>query len=293
MAKATTSKAKTTAVVKASKQDQGLDEYGEYQPEDIERKPPSIPAAKRPPIGRIAGSMIWIHGLPKVGKTTFANNFPGVWFWATEPGQNWIQTHEPTVIHDWGYFLEMCDYVQTNKPTRFGDGEPIHTICFDTVDLLHKMCADSVAADLSVEELSELGHGKGWYRLNNEFERVITKIRRWPFNLVCISHSKQKPFKTRGREVHRWEPDIGTGGARTLSAAADLIGYAHVGVTAERSEDGGYTGNDIETRLLQCHPSPDVVAGGRMVQRLPHKIELDYQVFMDYLTGKRSPEDDE
>lgn len=261
-------------------------EFNEEEVELISREI-AIPGAKRPPVGRIQGSMFWIYGPEKIGKTTLASHFPGAWFWATEPGQNWIETYPPLMIHDWDHFLEVCAYIEKEKPTKFGDGKPIKTIVWDTGDLLFKMCTDHISATLGVEDPSELDHGKGWARLNNEFERVVTKVRRWPFTLVVISHDRQRPFKTKGRQVDRWEPDIGAGGRRILSAAADLILHAHADDFVVKNEDGEVTGEIQERRLLRCHPTASVVAGGRMSHMLPPVIPLDYNELEAYLTGKK------
>lgn len=254
---------------------------------DIEMgpKPPSIPGARRPPVGRIRGSFFWIYGPEKIGKTTLASKFPGAWFWATEPGQNWVEVYEPTLIHSWGHFIEMCQFVEETKPTKFGDGKPIETLVIDTVDLLFKLCADEISG--GDEGFFDGDRGKNWARLSNEFERVITKIRRWPYTLVCLSHSRQRPFNTKGRKLDRISPDIGAGGHRALSAATDLILYAHSDEYPEINDEGIATGQIMERRMLLCHPRAAIVAGGRMSHLLPEVIPLDYTVLNDYLTGKR------
>lgn len=284
MAKAAAAKIKVVkkaAIVAATQAE------AEFEIEHQGKQALSVPVGKRPPVGRIQGGMYWIYGSEKIGKTTLASKFPGAWFWATEPGQQWIECYEPLMIHDWDHFLEMCAFVEDTKPTTFGDGAPIKTIVWDTGDLLFKMCIDNVSATLGVEDPSELDHGKGWARLNNEFERVVTKVRRWPFTLVVLSHERQRPFKTKGRQVDRMEPDIGAGGRRILSAASDLILWAHSAEYAVKNEEGEVTGEFGETRVLRCHPSSSVVAGGRMANLLPPIIPLDYDELNAYLTGKK------
>lgn len=254
-----------------------------------------IPGAIRKPKKSIDGSMIWLYGEPKIGKTTTAAKFPGVWFIATERGQDFVEAREPSYIDDWGDFIDVCATITAmkeeanGKPIVFGDGKEVRTLVIDTLDLLFKMCSDEVCRQLGVEDLGELAHGKGWARLNSEFERVMTKVRKLGFTVVCISHARQKEFKTKGRTVDRWEPYVGAAGYRWCLAAADLILYAHTSEEVIYNEDGEVTGDINEVRKLICHPQSWCVAGGRMVGQvgLPEIVDLDYDAFMKYFPDTR------
>lgn len=242
-----------------------------------------IPGAKRPPKLDLDKSMVWIYGEPKIGKTTFASHFPGAWFWATEPGQDFVEVREPTSINSWEELLALCAFIEDKRPSTFGDGEPIKTIVIDTVDLLFKMCQEDVCHQLGVEDPSELPHGKGWARLSNEFERVMTKIRRWPFGQVVISHARQREFKTKGRKVDRWEPAMGAAGYRLCWGLSDLIAYAHTDEIVVKDDEGNVTGEVREDRVLLCHPTSWAVAGGRMSQYLPGVMPLSYSALVAQL----------
>jgi hypothetical protein len=232
--------------------------------------------------------MIWIYGEPKIGKTTFASRFPGVWFIATEKGQDWVEVREPTLVRTWDEFLELCAYIQTNKPMFFGDGAPIKTLCIDTIDGLFRMCFESVCGGLGVDDPGELPHGKGWTRLNAEFDRVMNKIRQWPYGLICISHVRSKEVKLRGVKRDRFEPNIGAAGSRWALGATDLIMYAHaIDVAEVDPTTGAVTGKIITQRVLLCQPQQHAVAGGRMTDlfKIPALIPLDYDVLRAYFTG--------
>lgn len=243
----------------------------------------TIPGAPRKPKRDLGRSMIHIYGEPKIGKTTFAADAPGTWFIATEQGQDWVTVREPTLIHSWSQFLSFCAFVQEEKPTRFADGTPIQTFAIDRIEGLFKMCEEYVRQQLGVESLDELGHGKGWARLTNEWERVMNKIRRWPFGLIAISHARQREFKSKLTKVDRWEPDIGAAGLRWCLGAADLILYAHSLQQAELNAKGEVTGRIIERRVIRCHPSSSVIAGGRMADLLPDVMDLDYKTLRDLI----------
>lgn len=242
-----------------------------------------VPGAIRPPKVSLNGQMLWLYGEPKIGKTTFANNFNGVWFIATEPGQDWIPTREPTIVNDWDEFLTLCEFIEDTKPTEFGDGTPINTLVIDTVDILYRMCFEAICDDLGVDDPGELPHGKGWSKLNVEFDSVMSKIRRWPYTLIVISHAKQLEFKTKGRKVDKYVPSIGAAGFRWCQGSADIILFAHSRESAEKDRNGDITGRIIEERVMLCHPQSWAMAGGRMSDKLPEILPLSHDELLNAL----------
>lgn len=239
-----------------------------------------LPASRRAPAQKIDGGMIWLYGPPKIGKTTFANQFPGMWFIATEKGHNWIETREPLNIETWEHFLSFCAWFDSNRPTEFDDGRPILWLCIDTIDGLFKLCEDFVKSDLGVANLGDMPHGKGWNALTVEFERVMNKIRKWDVGLIVISHATQKEFRTKGTKTDRWQPSPGAACYRWCNAAADLIIFCDVRDRPIINQDGVATGVE-EQRFAVCHPVSSAVAGGRMSDRLPQTISLSYDAFVN------------
>ena len=59
------------------------------------------------------------------------------------------------------------------------------------------MCSDYVCAKFKIEHESDLGYGKGWALINNEFYRVLTKLAFLPYRLFLVSHVQEKEIETR------------------------------------------------------------------------------------------------
>jgi len=240
-----------------------------------------LPTKVQKPIYDLAKATTLIFGPIKIGKTTIANQWPGVWFLATEAGQTWIQTHEPTIIDDWPHFLQICGWIAKTRPKKFGDGKPLRTLVVDTVDLLFKMCFDSVCDELGISSPTELDYGAGWQAIGDEFSRVITKLTKLPYGLIFISHTKVKTIKSRARKVDRIEPDIMATGMRVISAVADIILYCSVKETAILGADGEPTGTITEERIIRCQPESNIIAGDR-TGRLPDEIPMSYKELVKY-----------
>ena len=70
-------------------------------------------------------------------------------------------------------------------------GHPFKTIIIDTIDNAYKFCTDYVLKKAGKEHESDLAYGKGYAIVNNEFQRVLTKLAFLPYGLFLISHAKE------------------------------------------------------------------------------------------------------
>jgi len=251
------------------------------------RRAVKVPGKKRKPKYDLARARTIIFGPPKIGKSTLASQFPGPWFLATEAGQDWLNVYEPTVIESWEDFLNVCAYIEEEKPKKFGDGKPIKTIVIDTVDLLFKMCHDDTCVTLGVNSPSDLDYGRGWSALSDEFLRVIAKMARWPYGLVFISHSKEKQVKSKARKIDIIQPAIMTTGFKVLLAAVDIVLYCSMDEQAEYDDEGEVTGVITEERIIRCQPASNIIAGDR-TGRLPDTMPMSYKELVKHFpaTGK-------
>lgn len=235
-----------------------------------------VPQARRPVVFDLSRATIILYGPPKIGKSTLASQWPGAWFWATEPGQAWLDVYEPTVISDWDELLDLIQKVETAHPTKFGDGKLIRTIVIDTVDLLWKMCCDAICQRLGISSLADLDYGKGWSTASDEFQRALSQITRWPYGLVLISHSKEVEIKSKARKIDRTQPDMGTGGYRIVHALADIILYCYMNEQVTYAEDGTTITGVEEERRIRCQPLSNVVAGDR-TGKLPEELPMSFK----------------
>jgi hypothetical protein len=256
---------------------------------EVEKPRPSIvPSGIRKVKLDITKAKILLYGPPKIGKTTLASQFPGAWFFATEQGQDWLEVYEPTVITDWDQFLEICGEIQELQPTHFGDGQEIHTLVFDTGELLFQMCYEYICNQLGVASPADLDWGKGWSALKDEFLRVMSKISRWPYGMVFICHAKEQEVKSKSTKIDRIQPAIMATGFKIIHALCDIILYCFVDEIAEVNDDGEYTGKVLESRMIRCQPQNNVIAGDR-TGKLPAVIPMDYEHFSQHFPATPKP----
>ena len=112
---------------------------------------------------------------------------------------------------------------------------------------------------LKIEHESDLGYGKGYAIVNNEFQRVLTKLAFLPYGLFLVSHSKEIEVETRTGKYTRTVPTLPDKARKIVLGMVDMVLYCDL----ERRGEG----KSIR-RLIRTKPSQYYEAGDR-TGRLP------------------------
>lgn len=149
-------------------------------------------------IDQLQGSMIAIHGPPKVGKTQLASKFPGAVHWiATEYGHKFLPEDQKKNLKnldpDNGW-ATLRDHIKTLKP-RGGK-----TQVLDTISGAYKLCMNFVCEKNGWSHPADAPHGKGWNAVANEFydgiSRLVHLTHSHNMTLIMIDHSKETLVET-------------------------------------------------------------------------------------------------
>jgi len=224
----------------------------------------TLPVAKSKIEMDFATKSVLLYGPPKIGKSTFASMFPNALFFECEPGLSSLEVFKiPT--YNWPDLLEACKLVAAGN-------HPYKTIVIDTVDNAFKYCSDHVNATHKIEYEGDLGHGKGWAFVKNEWHRVLTRLASLPYGLIMISHATEREVETRTGKYNRTAPSLPDRARHVVLGMADMILFADAGATKDAN------GNLVTTRVLRTKPHPSYEAGDR-TGRLPETIPLDFNAF--------------
>jgi len=224
----------------------------------------SLPTLPTTPTTELAKQTILLYSQPKLGKSEFSSRFPNAIFFECEPGLNHLEVYKvPT--YTWDDFLAACSLVAK------GD-HPFKTIVIDTVDNAFKFCSEHICAKHHIEYEGDLGHGKGWSLVKNEWHRVLTRLASLPYGLVLISHAQDKLIETRTGEYTKTQPSLPDRARGVVLGLVDIILY---GDTIVRKDEAG---NAIIDRVLRTKPHPTYEAGDR-TGKLPEVLPLDYGAF--------------
>ena len=225
----------------------------------------SLPTQASKPVTDFGKLTILNYSAPKFGKSTWASKFPEAIFFECEPGLNHLEVFKvPT--YKWEDFLDACKLVAK------GD-HPFKTIVIDTVDNAFKMCSDHVCAKHNIDYEGDLGHGKGWALVKNEWHRVLTRLASLPYGLILISHAQDKTIETRTGEYTKTQPSLPDRARNVVLGLVDIILF---GDSIPMKDAAG---NVTIERILRTKPHPTYEAGDR-TGRLPDVLPLDYDAFV-------------
>jgi hypothetical protein len=229
----------------------------------MEMKKIQLPTSATRPKTSLSDLTILLYGQTKIGKTSLCAQAEGALFLATEPGLNALEAYQ-VPIQTWEDLRNACGELSEGK-------HPFKTIIIDTVDNAYKFCADHVLKQLKIEHESDLGYGKAYAMVNNEFQRVLTKLAFLPYGLFLISHAKEVEVE-RTRKHTRIVPTLPEKARKIVLAMADMVLYCDLEV--ENREDG----KQRVRRVIRTKPSIYYEAGDR-TGRLPETFDLNFAEF--------------
>jgi hypothetical protein len=226
--------------------------------------PLALPTTPTKPSADLSTKTTLIYGPPKIGKSSFASRFPNALFLECEPGLNELEVFK-VQTYNWPDFLAACKLVAA------GDHD-FKTIVIDTADNAFKYCSEFVCGKHSVEYEGDLGHGKGWALVKNEWHRVLTRLASLPGGLVLISHAVDKTVETRTGEYTKTQPSLPDRARHVVLGLVDMILYCDT--TTRKDAEG----NPMVERIIRTKPHPTYEAGDR-TGRLPESLPLNFDAF--------------
>ena len=225
-----------------------------------------LPTQKTPPKTSLADLTVLAYGRNKIGKSTLCSRAEGALFLACEPGLNSLEVYQ-TPIATWDEMLAACAEIAEGK-------HPFKTIIVDTVDNAYRMCVDHTLRKFKVEHESDLGYGKGYALINNEFYRVLNKLALLPYGLWLISHAQVKEIDTSRGKIMRTMPTLPDKARKLVLGMVDMILYCDLESAA------GDNPQAPPRRVIRTKPSQFYEAGDR-TGRLPELLDLDFGHFSE------------
>jgi AAA domain len=227
---------------------------------------PLLPTTKTAPKNSLADLTIMIYGQTKIGKTTLCSQAEDALFLATEPGLNALEVFQIPIL-TWDDLLNACAEISEKNHS-------FKTVIIDTIDNVYKFCTDYVLKKFKIEHESDLGYGKGFALINNEFQRVMTKLAFLPYGLFLISHAKEMEMDSRTGKYTRVVPTLPDKARKIVLGMADMVLFCDIEVQTDSD------GEPCVRRVIRTKPSLYYEAGDR-TGRLPETLDLDFGSFLE------------
>lgn len=129
-----------------------------------------------------------LYGVEGIGKSTFASKFPEPLFCDTENSTDGMDVRRLPKPTSWQMIMQQADYVKANPHV-------CKTFVLDTADWAERYCAEHICANGHVKGIEDLGYGKGYVYLEEEFGRLLNKLQELVdlgINVLIIAHATIK-----------------------------------------------------------------------------------------------------
>lgn len=127
-----------------------------------------------------------IYGPEGIGKTTLAARFPSPLFIDTEEGSNHLDVRRLPCPDSWTMLKDEVAWIR-NYPEECGG-----TLVLDTADRAERLCAEQVCKDKQWTGIEDVGYGKGYTYVKEEFGRLLnllSEVVERGLNVVVVAHS--------------------------------------------------------------------------------------------------------
>ena len=165
-----------------------------------------------------------IYGPEGIGKSTFASKFPSPVFIDTEGSTKYMDVARFEKTESWDDIL-----LQINEAMAVGSYK---TIIVDTVDWADLMCIKAVCSRLNVTGIEDIGYGKGYVYVSEEFKKLLDKLEdcvNRGFNVVMTAHAQMRKFEQPEEmgAYDRWEMKLSKKAAPMVKEWSDMLLFAN------------------------------------------------------------------
>lgn len=215
----------------------------------------------------VQGKMFCFYGGIKTGKTTVACQFSNPILFAFEPGYGLIDGIRALNVTSW---IDMKNYAkQLKKPEVRAVYD---TVILDTVGLMYGLCEKFIKTQKDIEDLTDLGFGKAYRAVRDEFQDIITGLGQYGYTLIFIEHAEKKDYvDSLGVNHSGITPALDKRPKEIISGLVDALIFI-------RQEPDGNGGNKPMAYLRGgVFDDTEIEAGSRYRDGLPTKIDFSYE----------------
>lgn len=230
-----------------------------------------------------------LYGVPKVGKTTLALEFPDPVYINT-PGEsppNDLEVTTPGAIETFDQLLDFIGELIVEE-------HPYKTLVIDSLDGVEPLVWAQVCAQNGWNTLEDPGYGKGYLAADDvwrEYLRAIEALAGMGIWVVQIAHTEITRFDSPTSDPYsRYGIKLHKRGSALVQEASSLIGFMNYRATIKEKDVGfnkkiGRAEGSGE-RQIQLEERPGFVAGNRfgMPPSVPYKKGGGWEALSKYVS---------
>ena len=214
----------------------------------------------------LSGYITYIYGAPKCGKTTLASQMDKPLLLAFEPGYHALPGVMAQDVTSWG---EMKQVYRQLKDPRVQ--EMYRCVIVDTIDIAADRCKKYICNQNGIEDLGDLGYGKGWTKFKEEFNEVFRGLTQLGYAVFFIGHEKLEVVDNPdGTKTTKIRPQLSNSTKTVIAGMADIYGYAHQKAAGEMS-------------VLTLRDGSGIIECGCRFKYMPLEIVMSYKNLVNAL----------
>jgi len=181
-----------------------------------------------------------VFGQPKIGKSTLVSNLGDdknkILFIATEPGHKELEVYKYTTLDPkTNEERDLVSWLEFKKGiAEIAAQTEFKCVAIDTVDNLFKWCATYVKAKHNIDHESDLGFGKGYNLIAEEFSKPINYLTQLGFGVFFLSHSSTKDVESGNKKTTYTDSTLPNTAKKVINPLCDYILYLYADLEGNR-----------------------------------------------------------
>ena len=231
--------------------------------------------------GKQAGALkTVIYGPEGIGKSTLAARFPRPVFIDTEGSTRHMDVSRMEKPSSWTMLLEQVRYIRDHAGL-------CETLVIDTADWAEQLCISSICASKQISGIEDLGYGRGYVYLAEEFGRLLNlleEVVERGIHVVLTAHAMMRKFEQPDEmgAYDRWELKLQKKTAPLVKEWSDLLLFANYKTIAVATDEKGKKFKaQGGRRVLYTAHHPCWDAKNRL--GLPEELPLDFDALAPYI----------
>lgn len=164
-------------------------------------------------------------------------------------------------VTSWGEMRQICR--ELKKPEV---REAYSAIVVDTIDVAADMCKKYICQQNEIDDLGDLGYGKGYVKFKDEFNDVFRSLTQMGYAVFFIGHDKEA--KDGDGNITNIRPALSNSTREIIAGMADIYGYAKQSGAGQNS-------------VLVLRDKTGFIECGCRFKYIPDVIPMNYQSLVD------------
>ena len=237
--------------------------------------------------GKAGGALkVVVYGPEGIGKSTLAAHFPRPVFIDTEGSTRHMDVSRTDKPSSWTMLMEQVQYVRS-------DPGVCSTLVIDTADWAEQLCIASICADKKLSGIEDMGYGKGYVYLAEEFGRLLNLLEEIVgrgVHVVLTAHAMMRKFEQPDEmgAYDRWELKLQKKTSALVKEWSDLLLFANYQpMSVATDEKGKKFKAQGGRRVIYTSHHPCWDAKNRL--GLPEELPLDFSALAQYISTGTAP----